>query len=196
MHQVLCFLNIMSDSDRGSNKDSQPGPSRRAPAAPTRTSSQDSTEDAEAQPSSSRRGSGTRNYMFIDQSFDRRRVNEAVRVHVMRESHRARRQLRGMQRADIPQGQISFMQTTPASDESATPPPRRGASQSRRSSRSPISRRSSIPRSQVSEEDASNPTLSRLTSRAEEQRKHLSGPIISAHRNILTTHNSHTDTIA
>ena len=178
MHQVLCFVNIMSESDGGSKKDSQLAPLRRAP---TRTSSQDSNEDAEVQPSSSRGGSG-RNYMFIDQSFDRRRVSEAVRVHVMRDSHRTRRQLRGMQRADVPQGQISFMQTTPASDESATPPPRRGVSQSRRSSRSPISRRSSVPHSQVSEEETSNPTLSRLTSRAEERQvseEETSNPTLS-----------------
>ena len=53
--------------------------------------------------------------MFIDQDADRGTSNEAIRVHVMRESHRARRQLRGLMQPSENHGQMTFL-------PSVTPP--------------------------------------------------------------------------
>lgn len=76
------------------------------PAPPTRTSDM----------SEARRGSqGNRHYMFIDQDASRITNNEAIRVHVMRESHRARRQLRGMMQNPETHGQMTIFSSAPSS---------------------------------------------------------------------------------
>lgn len=63
-----------------------------------------------------RRGSqGNRQYMFIDQDASRSTNNEAIRVHVMRESHRARRQLRGMMQNTETHGQMTIFSSAPSS---------------------------------------------------------------------------------
>ena len=63
-------------------------------------------------PSSPARTSA-RQYIFIDQLGDRRSSNEAVRVHVMRESHLAKRQLRGLRQSGREQirDQMTITQT-------------------------------------------------------------------------------------
>ena len=63
---------------------------------------------------SSRATRSGRRYIFIDQAGDRQSSNEAIRVHVMRESHRARRQLRGLRRSanDETRDQMTILQTT------------------------------------------------------------------------------------
>ena len=48
-------------------------------------------------------------YMFVDAKAERATVHEAVRVHVMRESHRARRSAQGSSEADAPIDQITFL---------------------------------------------------------------------------------------
>lgn len=55
----------------------------------------------ETSPSSpaTRAQANARQYMFVDQQGNRSSSNEAVRVHAMRESHRAKRQLRGLQQS-------------------------------------------------------------------------------------------------
>ena len=65
---------------------------------------------------SSRATRSGRRYIFIDQAGDRQSSNEAIRVHVMRESHRARRQLRGLRRSanDETRDQMTILQTTVA----------------------------------------------------------------------------------
>lgn len=63
-----------------------------------------------------RRGSqGNRQYMFIDQDAARSTNNEAIRVHVMRESHRARRQLRGLMQNNESHGQMTIFASAPPS---------------------------------------------------------------------------------
>lgn len=49
-----------------------------------------------------------RNLVFINQDANPRTSNEAVRVHVMRETHRARRQLRGMLRQTRLYGEMTM----------------------------------------------------------------------------------------
>lgn len=133
-----------------------------------RSSSQESEEDAKSRQSSSSSKGGGRSFMFIDSSVDRRSSSEAVRVHVMRESHRTRRQLKGMQQASAPQGQMSFLATSPSEDTSlAAPTPR--TSQSRRSSQG--ERRPSRQITPVSESGRGSPNLTRLVSIAEEHCK-------------------------
>lgn len=64
-----------------------------------------------------RRSSGNRQYMFIDQDAARTTSNEAIRVHVMRESHRARRQLRGLMQNNETLGQMTiFSSASPSAD--------------------------------------------------------------------------------
>lgn len=53
--------------------------------------------------------STNRQYMFIEQDASRSTSSEAIRVHVMRESHRARRQLRGLIHAQNNQGQMTIL---------------------------------------------------------------------------------------
>ena len=52
---------------------------------------------------------GQKQYMFVDAKAERATVHEAVRVHVMRESHRARRSAQGSSEADAPIDQITFL---------------------------------------------------------------------------------------
>jgi hypothetical protein len=63
---------------------------------------------------SSRATRSGRRYIFIDQAGDRQSSNEAIRVHVMREYHRARRQLRGLPRSTSEEtlDQMTILQTT------------------------------------------------------------------------------------
>lgn len=57
---------------------------------------------------------GSRQFMFIDQDANRGTSGEAIRVHVMRESHRARRQLRGLMQSSEGHGQMTiFPSITP-----------------------------------------------------------------------------------
>ena len=65
-------------------------------------------------PTVSSRATRRRQYMFINQPGDRRSSNEAIRVHVMRQSHRARRQLLGLQQSahEARHDQITILQTT------------------------------------------------------------------------------------
>lgn len=67
-----------------------------------------------------------RQYMFIDQDAARNTSNEAIRVHVMRESHRARRQLRGLMQSNETLGQMTIFSSAPPS-----PRPRRQSIQDR-----------------------------------------------------------------
>lgn len=75
--------------------------------------------------SSSRSG---RRFMFIEQDADRGTSSEAIRVHVMRESHRARRQLRGLMQPTENHGQMTIL-------SSGTPPLTRRHELSRETSR-------------------------------------------------------------
>ena len=57
---------------------------------------------------------GSRQFMFIDRDANRGTSGEAIRVHVMRESHRARRQLRGLMQSSEGHGQMTiFPSITP-----------------------------------------------------------------------------------
>lgn len=72
--------------------------------------------------SEARRGSqGDRQYMFIDQDASRSTNNEAIRVHVMRESHRARRQLRGLMQNTETHGQMTIFPSAPPSPRPPRP---------------------------------------------------------------------------
>lgn len=70
---------------------------------------------------------GSRQFMFIDRDADRGTSGEAIRVHVMRESHRARRQLRGLMQSNEGHGQMTIF-------PSVTPPLTRQQTQSQETS--------------------------------------------------------------
>lgn len=78
------------------------------------TVSETESEERNLPSVSSRATRSGRQYIFIDEGGDRRTANEAIRVHVMRESHRARRQLRGLRRSahDDARDQMTIFQTT------------------------------------------------------------------------------------
>lgn len=65
-----------------------------------------------AMANSRRSSQGTRQYMFIDSEADRNTSSEAIRVHVMRESHRARRQLRGLLEPRSSLGQMTILSSS------------------------------------------------------------------------------------
>ena len=85
-----------------------PGAQLEAPASET------GSEERSLPTLSSRATRSGRRYIFIDQAGDRQSSNEAIRVHVMRESHRARRQLRGLPRStdEETRDQMTILQTT------------------------------------------------------------------------------------
>ena len=60
-----------------------------------------------------RTSSANRQYMFIEQDANRNTSSEAIRVHVMRESHRARRQLRGLMQTTESHGLMTILSSTP-----------------------------------------------------------------------------------
>lgn len=63
----------------------------------------------------------SRRYMFIEQDANRSTSSEAIRVHVMRESHRARRQLRGLIRSQDGQVQMTILPNPVSGSKRSTP---------------------------------------------------------------------------
>lgn len=84
------------------------------------TRSNTSSRTPLAMSSSSANAPSSGRYMFIDQDADRLTSSEAIRVHVMRQSHRARRQLRGLIQSQESQGQMTIL---PNPSSSSTRPP-------------------------------------------------------------------------
>lgn len=107
------------DRNRASNTTRRNLRSRRA------TSQRPTQQAPSATMSEPRRSSlGNRQYMFIDQDAARSTSNEAIRVHVMRESHRARRQLRGLMQNTETHGQMTIFSSAPPSPRPVRQPTR------------------------------------------------------------------------
>lgn len=75
--------------------------------------SETDSEDRNLPKISSRATRSGRRYIFIDRSADPQSSNEAIRVHVMREAHRARRQLRDLRKSesDETRDQMTILQS-------------------------------------------------------------------------------------
>ena len=71
-----------------------------------------------------------RSFVFVDSMAESGRSREAIRVHVMRESHRSRRVALGQPTSSASRGELQIWDTGSSSSESASQ-----ASQSRRGSR-------------------------------------------------------------
>jgi hypothetical protein len=86
----------------------------RSTSAQQESSTSETNSEERDLPTVSSRATRRRQYMFINQPGDRRSSNEAIRVHVMRQSHRARRQLLGLQQSahENRHDQITILQTT------------------------------------------------------------------------------------
>ena len=85
----------------------------RSTSAQQESSTSETNSEERDLPTVSSRATRRRQYMFINQPGDRRSSNEAIRVHVMRQSHRARRQLLGLQQSahEDRHDQITILQT-------------------------------------------------------------------------------------
>ena len=66
------------------------------------------------------------NFLFIDNSSDRTRSNEAIRIHVMRESHRARRTRRGRSSSTTSSGRMLIWDRNSPSNTSTLESPTTG----------------------------------------------------------------------
>ena len=71
-----------------------------------------------------------RSFVFVDSTAESSRSREAIRVHVMRESHRSRREALGQPTSSASRGELQIWDAGSSSSESASQ-----ASQSRRGSR-------------------------------------------------------------
>lgn len=126
---VLVFENLilMTNGDHRTRREIDSSTTRRSRRPRRATLTRPAQPAPPSSMSEQRRSSlGNRQYMFIDQDAARSTSNEAIRVHVMRESHRARRQLRGLMQNNETLGQMTIFSSTPPS-----PQPRRRSMQDR-----------------------------------------------------------------
>ena len=123
--------------------------------------------NATAISSSQERPASQQTFVFVDATAEAGRTREAIRVHVMRESHRSRRLARGQATSSANRGELQIWDTGSSSSDGASQ-----ASQTRRGSRGgSATRNTTRPGIEANPTPRSRPVASPAAS----------GPVVSRH---------------